>query len=115
MSFVSVKSEAESAVAKGKSETRYIVSDPAHSLRFDCGEIVGIAMGKFELTKSIEARKLNSRTMAPLNEYHTIPFGAIIDNLVEDRDMEQFSYLGDHYQYPREDLKAASRPIQSVA
>ena len=72
-------------------------------------------MGKFELIKSIEARKLNPRTMVPLNEYHTIPFGAIIDNLVEDRDVEKFSYLGEYYQYSREDLKAASRPIQSVA
>jgi hypothetical protein len=72
-------------------------------------------MAKFEVTKSIEARKLNPRTMVPLNEYHTIPFGAIIDNLLEDRDMPQFSYLGEHYQYPHEDLKAASRPIQSVA
>jgi hypothetical protein len=74
-----------------------------------------ISMSKFELTKSIEARKLNSRTMVPLNEWHTIPFGAIIENLVEDRDMEQFSYLGEHYQYPREDLKAASKPILPAA
>jgi hypothetical protein len=72
-------------------------------------------MAKFELTKSIEARKLNPRNMVPLNEYHTIPFGAIIDNLVDNREMQDFSYLGEHYQYPREDLKAASRPIQSVA
>jgi hypothetical protein len=72
-------------------------------------------MAKHELTKSIEARKLNPRTMVPLNEYHTIPFGAIIDNLVEDRDVEKFSYLGEYYQYPREDLKAASRPIQPAA
>ncbi|HUJ20906.1 MAG TPA: hypothetical protein VLX58_05250 [Bryobacteraceae bacterium] len=68
-------------------------------------------MGKFELTKSIEARKLNPRTKVPLNDWHTIPFGGIIDNLVETGDMEQFSYLGEYYQYPRQDLKAASRPI----
>jgi hypothetical protein len=72
-------------------------------------------MAKFELTKSIEARKLNPRTMVPLNEYHTIPFGGIIDNLGENRDVEQFSYLGEYYQYPREDLKAASKPILPVA
>jgi len=68
-------------------------------------------MAKFELTKSIEARKLNPRTMVPLNDYHTIPFGAIIENLVDKDDVEQFSYLGEYYQYPREDLKAASRVI----
>lgn len=72
-------------------------------------------MAKFELTKSIEARKLNSRTMVPLNEYHTIPFGAIIDNLVEDGNVKKFSYLGEHYQYPGDDLKAASRLIQPVS
>jgi len=69
-------------------------------------------MAKFELTKSIDARTLNPRTMAPLNDYRTIPFGAIIENLVDTGDMEQFTYLGEPYQYPREDLKAASRPIQ---
>ncbi|MCU1276046.1 MAG: hypothetical protein JWO48_3477 [Bryobacterales bacterium] len=72
-------------------------------------------MAKFELTKSIEARKLNPRTKVPLNEYHTIPFGGIIENLIERDLMEQFSYLGEYYQYPREDLKAASRPILPVA
>ena len=71
-------------------------------------------MGKFELTKSIEARKLNPRTKVPMNEFHTIPFGAIIENLVESRDMEQFSYLGEYYQYPSADLREASRPITPV-
>jgi hypothetical protein len=68
-------------------------------------------MAKFELTKSIEARKLNPRTRVPLNEYQTIPFGAIIDNLVDKGDVEHFSYLGEPYQYPTADLKSASRPI----
>jgi hypothetical protein len=72
-------------------------------------------MTKFELTKSIEARKLNPRTKVPLNDYHTIPFGAIIENLVDKDDVEQFSYLGEYYQYSREDLMAASRPIAPVA
>ncbi len=72
-------------------------------------------MAKFELTKSIEARKLNPRTKVPLNDYHTIPFGAIIEDLIDKDDAEQFSYLGEYYQYPREDLRAASRPIVPVA
>lgn len=66
---------------------------------------------KFELTKSIEARKLNPRTKVPLNDYHTIPFGAIIENPADRDNVEQFTYLGEYYQYPREDLKAASRQI----
>ena len=68
-------------------------------------------MAKFELTKSIEARKLNPRTKIPTNEFHTIPYGGIIDNLVETGDEDQFSYLGEYYQYPSADLKQASRPI----
>lgn len=72
-------------------------------------------MAKFELTKSIEARKLNPRTKVPLNEYQTIPFGGIIDNLVEQGDVQQFAYLGEYYQYPKDDLKVASRPIAPVA
>jgi hypothetical protein len=72
-------------------------------------------MAKFELTKSIEARKLNPRTKVPMNEYHTIPYGAIIDNLVEQGDMQQFVYLTEYYQYPKDDLKVSSRPIVPVA
>jgi hypothetical protein len=72
-------------------------------------------MAKFELTKSIEAVKLNPRTMVPVNDWHTIPFGGIIDNLIDKGDVEQFSYLGEYYQYPKDDLKAASKPIVPVA
>src|SRR5579863_8165497 len=115
MSFVSIN-QIGVAENPGKQRNEIYCAGSAHGLRFDCRKMkMVIAMAKFELTKSIEARKLNPRTMVPLNEYHTIPFGAIIDNLVENRDMQQFSYLTDHYQYPSEDLKAASKPIQSVA
>jgi hypothetical protein len=68
-------------------------------------------MAKFELTKSIEARKLNSRTKIPTNEFRTIPFGAIIENVVESGDVDQFFHLGEYYQYPRADLKASCRLI----
>jgi hypothetical protein len=72
-------------------------------------------MAKFELTKSIEARRLNPRTKVPTNEYHTLPFGGIIENLVEQGDVLQFAYLGEFFQYPKEDLKVASRPIAPVS
>ncbi len=72
-------------------------------------------MAKLELTKSIEARRLNPRTKVPTNEYHTIPFGGIIDNLVEQGDVLQFAYLGEFFQYPKDDLKVASRPIAPVS
>lgn len=72
-------------------------------------------MAKFELTKSIEARRLNPRTKVPTNEYLTIPFGGIIENLIENGEVLQFAYLGEFFQYPKEDLKVASRPIAPVA
>jgi hypothetical protein len=53
--------------------------------------------------------------MVPLNDWQTIPFGAIIDNRVDKGDVEDFSYLGEFYQYSKEDLKASSRPITPVA
>ena len=68
-------------------------------------------MAKFELTKTIEARKLNPRTKVPLNEWQTIRFGAIIENLADQDEVTQFSHLGEYYEYPRGDLKAASQPI----
>ena len=39
-------------------------------------------MAKFELTKSIEAVKLNPRTLRPLSDLkHTIPYGAVLEKL----------------------------------
>jgi hypothetical protein len=56
-------------------------------------------MAKAELTKTIEAKKLNKRTMRPMNnDSSTIPFGAIIDHLKEDGDHMQFHYLGEPYE-----------------
>lgn len=63
---------------------------------------------KFELTKSIEARKLNPRTGAPSSDPPvTIPFGALIDRLTSDRDMDRFYYLLQPYQCPHAILATA--------
>jgi hypothetical protein len=65
-------------------------------------------MAKFELTKSIEAVKLNPRTLRPLSDLkHTIPYGAILEKLTLDRDIQQFHYLGEPYECPEDDIKAA--------
>lgn len=65
-------------------------------------------MAKFELTKSIEAVKLNPRTLRPLSDLkHTIPYGALLEKLTLDRDMQQFHYLGEPFECPEEDIKAA--------
>jgi hypothetical protein len=69
-------------------------------------------MGKFELTKSIEAVKLNKRTMRPLGpERFTIPYGAVLENLTLDRDVQQFSYLGEPYECPHADIASALREL----
>jgi hypothetical protein len=65
-------------------------------------------MPKFELTKSIEAVKLNPRTLRPLSQLkHTIPYGAVLEKLTPDRDMLQFHYLGEPYEGPESELKPA--------
>ena len=69
-------------------------------------------MAKFELTKSIEARKLNKRTMIPAgSQTYTIPFGAIIENRQVDRDDEKFTYLGEPYIVSHTELDAAAKPL----
>ena len=71
------------------------------------------AMAKFELTKSIEAVKLNKRTLRPLGpEKFTIPYGAVLENLTLDRETQQFYYLGEPYEAPYNDIKSALRELQ---
>jgi hypothetical protein len=63
---------------------------------------------KAELTKTIEARKLNKRTMRPLdNQWSTIPYGAPIENIERDGDEAQFQYLGEPYECAHEILMSA--------
>lgn len=65
-------------------------------------------MAQFELTKSIEAVKLNPRTLRPLSDLkHTIPYGAVLEKLTLDGDMQQFHYLGEPYECLETQLKAA--------
>lgn len=67
-------------------------------------------MASVELTKSIEARKLNKRTMRPVStDWVTLPFGAILEDLTEDRDDVKFYYLGEPYMCPAEAVRDASR------
>ena len=73
-------------------------------------------MDKFTLTKSIEAKKLNPRTRVPTGEPSvTVPFGAIIQDLLENRGVIKFLYLGEPFQCPEEVLKTAIAPVQRVA
>jgi hypothetical protein len=69
-------------------------------------------MAKFELTKSIEAVKLNPRTMRPLSQLkHTIPYGAVLEKLTPDGNMLQFHYLGEPYEGEESEMKTALREL----
>jgi len=58
-------------------------------------------MAKYTLSKTIEARKLNPRTRIPTADLPvTIPYGAIVSEIQQDRDVANFSYLGEYYQCP---------------
>ena len=69
-------------------------------------------MAKAELTKTIEAIKLNKRTMRPLNsDSFPIPYGAIIDHMKEDGDHTQFFYLGEPYESKADTINHALRRL----
>jgi hypothetical protein len=69
-------------------------------------------MPKYELTKSIEAIKLNKRTMRPLGpEKFTLPFGAVLENMTEERDSRKFFYLGEPYECPDTIIASALKQL----
>ena len=69
-------------------------------------------MAKCELTKTIEATRLNKRTMRPLGELPvTIPYGAMIDNVTVDRDQRRFFYLGEPYECPEAVIGSAIKTL----
>ena len=70
-------------------------------------------MAKLEVTKTIEARKLNKRTRQPVAEPPvTIPYAAILSDIVENDGVTSFMYLGDLYQCRAEILRSASHPLE---
>lgn len=72
-------------------------------------------MAKLQLTKTIEATKLHKRTGVPLGEPPvTIPFGAMIENPAPDRDMVNFTCLGEPYQCPEEVFRVATAPSRAA-
>lgn len=73
-------------------------------------------MSRYEVTKSVEVRKLHPRSLVPLSEPPvTLPFGAILENLREDRDLFKFDYLGQPHQGLQDVLRPAIRPLGSSA
>jgi hypothetical protein len=60
------------------------------------------------LNKTIAARKLHPRTMTALPDQEvTIPYGAIIENVVQDRDVVTFNYLSEPYRCPCDVFQSA--------
>ncbi len=70
-----------------------------------------------ELSKSIEAIKLNKRTGIPTNEPPvTIPFGAVVLDVQQDRDCDNFTFLGERYRCAHDVLRAAvAQPAAAAA
>ncbi|MCS7024253.1 MAG: hypothetical protein NZV14_05595 [Bryobacteraceae bacterium] len=73
-------------------------------------------MSKYELSKSVEARKLNPRTGQPTNDPPaTIPYGAILDKVEFDGDFVRFVYLMERYQAQAEHVKGALTALGGAA
>jgi hypothetical protein len=73
-------------------------------------------MAKLEVTKTIEARKLNKRSRLAMAEPPvTIPYGAILDQVVENGDYVEFTYIGDLFQCKSEVLRPASHALGGSA
>jgi hypothetical protein len=82
----------------------------------DSGRSPHLSTAKFELTKAIEARKLNPRTGMPTSDPSvTIPYGAVIENLTKDRDMDKFRYLLQPYQCAHDILSSAIVPVAAFS
>jgi hypothetical protein len=72
-------------------------------------------MLKLEITKTIEARRLNKRTRQTTSEPPvTIPYGAILSDIVENRDVVEFQYLSELYNCKAEVLRSASHPLDGA-
>lgn len=67
---------------------------------------------KYRVTKMVEARRLNPNSGIPLTEPPTaLPFGAMLDNVREERDVFKFTYLGKPYQCLQTILRPAMEPF----
>jgi hypothetical protein len=70
-------------------------------------------MVKAELIKTVEARKLNKRTMRPMSpDPVTIPFGGILDKIEQDDYQMRFYYLGEPYEADLMSVKGALKTLE---
>lgn len=77
-------------------------------------EAAPVKKTKAEVTKTLEARKLNKRTMRtmPGDAAVTIRFGSVLHSLKEDDRRLMFEYLGDVYEADLVRAKGALRMIE---
>lgn len=70
-------------------------------------------MAKFQFTKTIEAEKLNKRTLIPLGgQKQTVPFGGIVELIDQVRDDVRFNYLGEPCSCKEEEWKVGAKAIE---
>jgi ABC-type branched-subunit amino acid transport system substrate-binding protein len=73
-------------------------------------------MVKMTLAKTIEAQKLNPRTLVPTTEPPvTVPYGAIITQVEQVGDVDNFMYLGAWHQCAHGVLQAAAEQAPVAA
>jgi hypothetical protein len=73
-------------------------------------------MSKYEVSKTVEAVKLNKRTGAPLGEPAiSLPFGAIIDKVEEVGEFYTFTYLAERYRMRKDVVRGALHPLGAAA
>ncbi|MEZ5397422.1 MAG: hypothetical protein R2724_32225 [Bryobacterales bacterium] len=68
-------------------------------------------MAKFTTTKLVEAVLLNKNTGMPTSKRIDLPFGAIIQDPEEDRDLLKFTYLGERYGTNLANIRGHYEPI----
>ncbi len=69
-------------------------------------------MSRYELTKTIEVRKLNKRSGLPLPEPAVIiPFGSLIENLKRERGSVRFTHLFELFEIAETVLDSAIREV----
>ncbi len=69
-------------------------------------------MSSYELTKTIEVRKLNKRSGLPLPEPPVaIPFGSVIENLKRERGSVRFTHLFELFEVNETELDSAIREV----
>ena len=68
-------------------------------------------MSKYTTTKFVEAVMLNKNTGMPTSKRIDLPFGAVIQDPVEEDDFLRFVYLGEHYHVRLPDIQGYYHPV----